>query len=196
MINTHTRYIILFTSALISSVNNFAIAAQFCNTNIPATIPEGQLIENGDGTVTDTKTGLMWKQESEVWKQESEVQDDVPNPNFALIDAMNRAASSSYAGYTDWRVPNTKELLSLIEWRCVSPAINLHYFPELGEEHHPSNYNYDAIDTTSEPLLSVDDDGNEMVHSIDMARVSFSDGSVGAWVSYFQDRLRLVRDAN
>ena len=194
MTKAYTRCIILFASALISSVNHLAMAAQFCSTTIPATIPDGQLIENGDGTVTDTKTGLMWKQQSET----QVLNDGSISDNFALVEVIDRAASSSYAGYTDWRVPNTKELLSLVEWRCVSPAINLHYFPELGDEHHPISYIYDAIDTTLEQVKSVDDDGNETVriNEVDMARVNFSDGSVGASLSYFSDRLRLVRDAN
>ncbi|MCI5158155.1 MAG: DUF1566 domain-containing protein, partial [Candidatus Electrothrix sp. AUS1_2] len=33
-----------------------------CESNTPASTPNSQLIDNGDGTITDSKTGLMWKQ--------------------------------------------------------------------------------------------------------------------------------------
>ena len=48
--------------ALLPLVGN----AQVCNTDsIPATTPNSQLTDNGNGTVTDSKTRLMWKQCSE-----------------------------------------------------------------------------------------------------------------------------------
>lgn len=54
--------------------------------------------------------------------------------SFSWEDAIKKAMSSNYAGHTDWRVPNSKELLSLVEWRCNYPAINLQYF--LSMERH------------------------------------------------------------
>ena len=189
MNKTYTRCIMLLMLALMHSLNNLAIAAQFCNTAIPATTPDDQLINNGDGTITYTKTGLMWKQQSE----KTNTSDDHPG-NFSWIDAINRAASSSYAGHTDWRVPNTKELLSLVEWSCAYPAINLHYFPELGEGWVIS-FDYDAVDMTINQE-DLNQDGKLLPTHADMARVNFSSGGVSPGLSYYQDLLRLVRDAN
>ena len=183
------KCVILFASALIFDMNHFVMAAQHCNTTIPATIADGQLIENGDGTVTDTKTGLMWKQQSE---KNNEFDDHAGV--FSWVSAINRAASSSYAGHTDWRVPNSKELLSLVEWRCAFPAINLQYFPELGDGWTELDRTYDAVDITLD--LRLEDDNKLVPDHADMARVSFDSGSVSPGLSYYSDHLRLVRDAN
>jgi len=50
-----------------------------------------------------------------------------PTP-YVWADALAAAQSSSFAGHTDWRIPNVKELLSIVERRC-SPAINDTVFP-------------------------------------------------------------------
>jgi hypothetical protein len=64
--------------------------------------------DNGDGTITDSSTGLMWTKddngEAILWQ-----------------DALNYAETSGFAGYTDWRLPNAKELQSIVDY-TRSPA--------------------------------------------------------------------------
>ncbi len=58
--------------------------------------------DNGDGTVSDLKTGLMWAKKAVTpvtWKQ-----------------AVSGAKSYSLAGYKDWRLPSIKEMYSLIHF--------------------------------------------------------------------------------
>ena len=60
-----------------------------------------RLVDNGDGTVTDTMTNLMWTQN--------------PNPFGKLnwYDAMTRCRSFSISGIGDWRLPRKDELVVL-----------------------------------------------------------------------------------
>ena len=74
-----------------------------------------ELVDNGDGTVTDTETGLMWQQDE--------------------AGAMNWESALSYcenlqlAGHDDWRLPNINELQSLVDYSTYHPAIDNYAFP-------------------------------------------------------------------
>ena len=80
-----------------------------------------------DGTVTDGVTGLMWKQ----CPEGLEGSDCSVGAAGLLIwgGSMKRARDSEFAGYTDWRLPNMKELLSIVAFDQSSPAINTTVFP-------------------------------------------------------------------
>ncbi len=72
-------------------------------------------VNNGDGTVTDQATGLMWQQA-----------DAGP---FNWGEALNYAETLTIAGYSDWRLPNAKELQSIVDYSrspdtTNSPAID------------------------------------------------------------------------
>jgi hypothetical protein len=45
------------------------------------------------------------------------------------LDAARTASNSTYLGQSGWRLPNVKELGSLLENACTSPAINTSIFP-------------------------------------------------------------------
>jgi len=88
---------------------------------------------NNDGTVTDVETKLMWKQCIEGMKPDGAngcagVSNSTYTWQNALIRASNANAAASL-GYKDWRLPNVKELQSIAELKCFSPAINLSVFP-------------------------------------------------------------------
>ena len=59
-----------------------------------------RFVDNGDGTVTDTKSGLMWAS-----------QDNGVPVNWP--DAMDYCENLQTAGYEDWRMPTLAELSSL-----------------------------------------------------------------------------------
>lgn len=72
-------------------------------------------IENGDGTVTDTKTDLMWMQcaEGQVGAEcEGQVQEYMWNMAMSLPGHLNQRGG--FVGYTDWRLPTAQELHSLV----------------------------------------------------------------------------------
>ncbi len=83
---------------------------------------------NGDGTVTDNTTGLMWMRCSlgQVWDGKT---CGGKAATFTWADALKAAAGHEFAGYTDWRLPNKNELESIVEGRCFTPTINSSVFP-------------------------------------------------------------------
>ena len=102
-----------------------------CNSNMTASTSNSQLIDNGNGTITDLKTGLMWKQCLE-GVSGSSCETGLPD-TFTWQQALQQPGlvnnAGGFAGYTDWRLPNVKELVSLVEEQCYTPAINSDRFP-------------------------------------------------------------------
>jgi hypothetical protein len=75
--------------------------------------PSPRFKDNGDQTMTDYLTGLIWSKDANIadalsWQDALE-----------FIKARN---SSNYLGYNDWRLPNSNELESLVNKGHESPA--------------------------------------------------------------------------
>jgi hypothetical protein len=69
-------------------------------------------VDNGDGTITDTATGLMWlKDDSGAFG----VGDD-SDGKLNWEQALAWAESLEHAGYDDWRLPTAKELQSIVDY--------------------------------------------------------------------------------
>lgn len=88
------------------------------------TYGENSFTDNSDGTVTDTATGLMWQQ-------------DDSGAGMVWGDGLVYAENLEVGGYTDWRLPNVKELQSIVDYTHspsasdsanLGPAIDLDYF--------------------------------------------------------------------
>lgn len=69
------------------------------------------LLDNGDGTVSDFDTGLEWQQLG-----------DNTQRNYA--NALSYCTGLVLADMQDWRLPNIKELKSIIDYDVASPSIN------------------------------------------------------------------------
>lgn len=107
-------------------------AAQTCNSSITPTAPDSRYTDNSDGTVTDNRTGLMWKQCSEGQSTTTTPCDTGSVTTYTWQEALTQAQtvnSAAFAGHNDWRLPNLKELNSLVEMACYTPAINENHFP-------------------------------------------------------------------
>ncbi len=80
-------------------------------------------LNNGDGTITDLDTSLMWTQ--------------VPGSSLNWESALGYAESLTAGGYTDWRLPNIKELQTLTDYALATatsatgmlPCLNRVLFP-------------------------------------------------------------------
>jgi hypothetical protein len=78
------------------------------------------MLNNGDGTVTDLQTGLMWQQDDAgpmTWEA-------------GLVYCENLVL----AGHADWRLPNRNELLSIVDFEACGPAIDHAAFPSAGPD--------------------------------------------------------------
>lgn len=100
--------------------------AQECNVSIPLKTPTSQFTIHGDGTVTNNRTGLMWKQ---CLAGQSGEGCTGTATRMTWSEALTYGANHSFSDYTDWRVPNIKELASIVETACDDPMINLAIFP-------------------------------------------------------------------
>jgi hypothetical protein len=94
------------------------------------------LINNGNGTVTDTSTGLIWQQFDS-------------NENMSWEDSLTYCNSQSIDGNTGWRLPNIRELASLIDDSLFNPAVNNSFFNVHGS-------NWSSTTNTSDPSSAWD----------------------------------------
>ena len=76
-----------------------------------SSVASAALVDNGDGTVTDTGSGLMWQ------KATAPV-------TYTWQNALSYCENLSLAGYSDWRLPNRNELQSLADYSRYNPAID------------------------------------------------------------------------
>lgn len=86
---------------------------------------KNNFIDNLDGTITDLATGLMWM------KQDSGSFDAGDSNNGAMDweQALEWSENLEHAGYSDWRLPDAKELQSIVDYTrspatTQSPAID------------------------------------------------------------------------
>ncbi len=106
-----------------------AVQAQTCNPNIVKTKPDSQYTLSADGTeVTDTKTGLIW-QRCALGMSWNGTTCSGTATGHAWEDALGQAATVANNTSVAWRLPNLKELKSLVETACYGQAINETIFP-------------------------------------------------------------------
>jgi len=115
-------------AVLASLALTHAAFAATCSGNLGAsTTPTSDFVVNANGTVTHTPTGLMWKQCNEGLSGPACAISTVSPQDWPT--ALTTARNSTFAGYTDWRLPTKQELESLVDSTCFSPAINDTVFP-------------------------------------------------------------------
>ena len=68
-------------------------------------------IDNKDGTITDTLTGLMWQKDT--------------LSTMSYDNAVLSCSKLDLAGHRDWRLPTIKELCSLVDYHRCDPACHV-----------------------------------------------------------------------
>jgi hypothetical protein len=82
---------------------------------------QGRFIDNGDGTLLDNCTGLMWQ------KDMADVFGDGQSEETDRIDwcqSLSYCENLIFAGFDDWRLPNVRELQSIVDYGFSDPAID------------------------------------------------------------------------
>jgi len=81
--------------------------------------PDPRFIDNGDGTVTDHLTGLIWLKNANCFGLKS--WNDALDASNNLGDGACGLSDGSSPG--DWRLPNVRELQSLVDYGRYNPAL-------------------------------------------------------------------------
>ncbi|MDD5071144.1 MAG: DUF1566 domain-containing protein [Patescibacteria group bacterium] len=98
----------------------------YTSANSPSTC-NPSFTDNGNGTITDNCTGLMWKKCTEPDTSTTNCAGYVNNVNWE--NALSQCQNLIFGGYNNWRLPNVKELMSIVNYQNSLPAINTTYFP-------------------------------------------------------------------
>jgi len=79
-------------------------------------------VDNGNGTVTDKNTGLVWEKLS----VDRSVHDvgNVYTWDQAFSVHVATLNSTNFAGHNDWRVPNVRELQSIVNYQNFNPPVS------------------------------------------------------------------------
>lgn len=98
-------------SETVSAGGSKRIHARCVRSAVTVTSLRASLTDNGDGTIMDNHTGLMWQK---------------ADAGSALNwdDALKYAEALTLAGYSDWRLPNIKELQSINDESLTSPSLD------------------------------------------------------------------------
>lgn len=84
-------------------------------------------VNNNDGTITDNATGLMWAQDDCGPQVTTENPNGETGPRSGMVweDALawvQQMNDENYLGYNDWRLPNAKELQSIVDYSQAPDA--------------------------------------------------------------------------
>lgn len=162
-----------------SGVNLFGVDGTMVNASVPKTgqttsyaagddgdlengaaWPNPRFTDNSDGTVTDNLTGLIWLKDANCFALAAWA--------TALTDAntlnSGECSLSDGSAQGDWRLPNLRELQSLVDYGRSSPALpNGHPFTNVNHFHYWSSSTF--VNDTSTAWSTYMDDGDVQLFS-------------------------------
>src|SRR5262249_51845535 len=87
-------------------------------------------VDNGDGTITDLNTGLMWEKKADnggphdkdnIYRWSG---NGTQETIWDWLDDVNAEGGTGFAVHNDWRIPNLRELESIVNLANFSPAVS------------------------------------------------------------------------
>ncbi|MCF8167551.1 MAG: DUF1566 domain-containing protein [Rhodoferax sp.] len=131
--------------------------------------------DNGDGTVTDPTTGLTWMRCSMGQTWDGANSNCTWTANTYTWDQANALKGTvTFAGQSDWRLPNIPELQTIVDRLVVNPTIDKVAFPST-----PSSYFWSGSPVASSSGYALD--------------VYFDFGHASYGYRYNDSAVRLVR---
>ena len=133
------------------------------------------LTVNGDGTVTDGATGLVWDRCA--WGQtgaDCSGGSATPSTWAQALAAAQMANTSSHKDQADWRLPNKNELESLVTLDGAAPYIDTTAFPDT-----PASVFWSSTTYAPDPAVAwvvdfsdgdTDADGRSYTHAVRLVR--------------------------
>lgn len=115
---TKTINILPDTGQIISYTNTFGEDNDY-------QINQPNYTDNGNGTITDNVTGLIWQK--------------TDGGEMTFDNAITYCSSLNLGGYSDWRLPSPIEAFSILDLQRNNPALNTTYFPSSGAEYWWTN---------------------------------------------------------
>lgn len=116
---------------IIASAMAMPSQAQTCyDSSIFPTTPTDNFAIVAPGVVKDNTTGLIWSRcaYGQTWNDTASSCDG-QSAEVTWQEALQAASTATLGDFTDWRIPNAKELATVVEKMCVDPAVNNTLFP-------------------------------------------------------------------
>jgi hypothetical protein len=104
--------------------------------------------DNGNGTVTDNRTGLMWNKCPNGLSGSTCATGTATTTSF--YNAITECENSTTAGYTDWRLPNIKELYTLVDLTSAPSLASTTFPANTTSAYWTSSYN-----TSGNPFIGI-----------------------------------------
>ncbi|HYC57249.1 MAG TPA: DUF1566 domain-containing protein [Candidatus Binatia bacterium] len=150
-------------------------------------------VDNGDGTITDTNTGLMWEKKGFEISGDHSAEttyawsSDTSGTIWDWIGRLNDDnGGAGYAGHDDWRVPNRRELDSIVDFSRSEPAVHSAFNNGCVSDCTPLTCSCTLVDEYWSSTTSVAND------SLAWA-VNFSRGAAGDFAKTSRRAVRAVR---
>lgn len=96
-----------------------------------ASLPSQRFVDNGDGTVTDMESKLMWMRCSsgQQWQGKRCIGAAAAYGWEAAQQQAEKLSRDGAAFFADWRLPSLPELATITDRGCENPRTNLSVFP-------------------------------------------------------------------
>jgi Protein of unknown function (DUF1566) len=140
--------------------------------------------DNGDGTVTDVNTGLMWEKLSRDGTVHDDYHQYTRDEAFGHVATLN---SMNFAGHNDWRLPNVRELLSIEDYQNTLPTVAPAFNNQCSSGCHVTTCSCTFPEDTWTSTVEFTNPSKQWF-------VDFQDGQVGTGIEAGAGPARAVRD--